>query len=74
MGFIDKVKIKKIPAKDIIKKVIKSLTDLILFIIKTDQTDPLEAEGISIIHRQRIVKDCKIIEICMDILYYPFKV
>ena len=74
MRFIDKVKIKKIPAKDIIKKVIKSLTDLIFFIVETDQTDPLEAEGISIIHRQRIVKYCKIIEICMDILYYPFKV
>ena len=57
-----------------VKEVISAMSALIFFCIHTEtEGDPLEAEGLSIQHRQRMMKDCKIIEICMDILYYPFK-
>lgn len=48
MRFLEKFKSKEYPSKDMIKKVISALTDLIFFCINTDSKDPLEAEGVSI--------------------------
>ena len=71
--FIEKIKSKDLISQDLIKKVISCITDLIFFCTESDSEDPLEAEGISIQYRQRMMKDFKIIERCMDILYYPFR-
>lgn len=57
-----------------LKKTIHVLEELILFLHKPGTlTDFFEDEGITIQPRQRLLKDFKVIEICTEILYYPFK-
>ncbi|KAL4510112.1 hypothetical protein ABPG72_010305 [Tetrahymena utriculariae] len=62
-----------LPKKEYIKKVGQILSDLVLFVVKTESKNPLECEGIPIPKRQRIMKDFKLIELLTDLLYYPFK-
>lgn len=58
-----------------LKSVIHVLSSLILFAVKTDQSDadPFLCEGFTYPHRQRLLKDMALIEILTDILYYPFE-
>ena len=44
--FIEKAKSGEAPGKDLVKKVIICITDLIFFVIKTDSNDPLTCEGL----------------------------
>ncbi|KAL4466941.1 hypothetical protein ABPG74_010538 [Tetrahymena malaccensis] len=62
-----------LPKKEYIKKVGQILSDLVLFVVKTESKNPLECEGIPIPKRQKIMKDFKLIELLVDLLYYPFK-
>ncbi|EAR96945.2 cation channel family protein (macronuclear) [Tetrahymena thermophila SB210] len=62
-----------LPKKEYIKKVGQILSDLVLFVVKTESKNPLECEGIPIPKRQKIMKDYKFIELLVDLLYYPFK-
>ena len=58
---------------DVCKKASKMLANLIFFMIKTEGTDPYECEGIPIEEHQKFFKDIKLIEILVDLLYFPFK-
>lgn len=58
---------------DVCKKALKMLTSLIFFMIKTEGTDAIECEGIPIEEHQKIFKDMKLIEILVDLLYFPFR-
>lgn len=58
---------------DILKRTTETLCELILFLHKEGSlTEFFEDDGISITPRQRLLKDFKIIELCTEILYYPF--
>lgn len=57
----------------ILKNTSNTLVALIFFVVKTENEDPIECEGIPLIKRQKIMKDMKIIELLTDILYWPFR-
>lgn len=57
----------------ILKNTSNTLVALIFFVVKTENDDPIECEGIPLIKRQKIMKDMKIIELLTDILYWPFR-
>ena len=52
---------------------IEVLKELVFFVVKTSSKDALKCEGIPIIQRQILLKYYRIIELCIDVLYYPFK-
>ena len=58
---------------DVCKRALTMLSNLIFFMIKTEGTDPFECEGIPIQEHQKIFKDMKLLEILVDLLYFPFK-
>ena len=59
---------------DYLKKVIEILEQLIFFVVKVEEisADPLTCEGFTWSHRQRLLKDMRLIEVLTDILFYPF--
>lgn len=58
---------------DVCKLALKVLTNLIFFMLKTEGSDPLECEGIPIQEHQKLFRDMKMIEILVDLLYFPFR-
>ena len=53
------------------------MSDLIFFVLDMDEAedqlvDPLTIDGIPPSHKQKLVKDMKVLEILTDIIYYPF--
>ena len=59
--------------QELIRRTAQVLQSLIFFVVKTDNTDPIECEGISLVKRQKIMKDMRIIEYLTEILHLPFK-
>lgn len=64
---------------DIFQQVIQTLEQLIFFLIEREENsspqndDALTCEGNSIVSRQKMMCDMRLIEILTDLLYYPFK-
>lgn len=59
--------------RDLIRMVNKALSSLILFVMRTESSDALRCEGLQNVERQRLLKDFGVIEIIVDVLYYPFR-
>ena len=69
-----KAKRKDVQKTTFLKSVIKILSDLIYFVLDIEDVgkDPLDIDGIPPPSRQRLFKDMKLLELCCEILFYPF--
>lgn len=59
--------------EDVCRNALKMLSNLIFFMIKTEGTDPVECDGLPIQEHQKYFRDMKLIEILVDLLYFPFR-
>ena len=50
------------------------LTSMIFFLTETESTDPFTCEGIPFKKRQKQLRETRVIDLLIDMLYYPFKV
>ena len=59
---------------DYLTKALETLEQLIFFVVKVEDItpDPFTCEGLTWSNRQRLLKDMKLIEVLIDILFYPF--
>ena len=48
------------------------LTDLVFFITETESPDPYTCEGIPYKKRQKYMRETRVIDLLVDMLYYPF--
>ena len=58
--------------KERMKFIESILTELIFFVIQTEEKDPLTWEGEPSKDRQKLIRELKLIEVLCDMLYYPF--
>jgi hypothetical protein len=48
------------------------LSNMIFFITDTESNDPFNCEGIPRKKRQRYMRETRVIDLLVDMLYYPF--
>lgn len=48
------------------------LSSMIFFITETESTDPFTCEGIPFRRRQKYMRECRAIDLVIDMLHYPF--
>lgn len=48
------------------------LTDLVFFLTETESKDPYTCEGIPYKKRQKYMRETRVIDLLVDMLYYPF--
>ena len=65
-------RVEKLRNKERMKKIERTIIELIFFVTETEDTDPFTCEGIPYKERQKLLRELKIVEILCDALYYPF--
>lgn len=49
------------------------LASMVFFLTETESMDPFQCEGIPYKRRQKYMRETRVIDLLVDMLYYPFK-